>query len=197
MNRPHTLRTIAEAMGREKRTAQYWYQQAKEQHGELGELIDGTRHFSDEERALLVQFAGDRPAATPPVTIDQGNHARSVTVQIGSQETSLEQFRTTRTRQHLANPREFMTNLVSFLDQIEEGMESAEKQQEEELHQLKTLKRQSQKRVEQFRRRADEYRIKTDILTTIQNTELEELADMAEEINAMGKPAAAPSPSAG
>ncbi len=62
MNRPHTLRTIAEGMGREKRTAQLWYQQAKEQHGELGAIVNGTRYFSDEERAILEQYAGVKPA---------------------------------------------------------------------------------------------------------------------------------------
>lgn len=58
--KPHTLRTIADEMGREKRTVQLWYQRAKNEHGELGELMDGTRYFSDSERDVLIGFAGEK-----------------------------------------------------------------------------------------------------------------------------------------
>lgn len=70
MERIHTLRTIADQVGRDKRTAQNWYTQAKSQHGELGEIIDGTRCFDDSEREILLSYAGaDRPAA--PSTVHQ------------------------------------------------------------------------------------------------------------------------------
>ncbi len=63
--RNHTLSSIAEGMGREKRTAQAWYTRAKSEHGELGQIVDGCRYFSDHERAILVGYAGaDRPQST-------------------------------------------------------------------------------------------------------------------------------------
>lgn len=63
--RNHTLSSIAEGMGREKRTAQAWYTRAKSEHGELGEIIEGTRYFSDDEREILISYAGaDRPQST-------------------------------------------------------------------------------------------------------------------------------------
>ncbi|MBD2153165.1 hypothetical protein [Leptolyngbya sp. FACHB-16] len=72
--RPHTLRTIADEMGRDKRTVQSWYQKAKDAHGELGEIVEGVRRFSDADRAILVTYAGDKPAprqSEPPAVRPQ------------------------------------------------------------------------------------------------------------------------------
>jgi hypothetical protein len=77
MERIHTLRTIADELGRDKRTVQNWYTQAKDQHGELGEIIDGTRYFNAEERSILVSYAGadcTPTKTTAKVEIDSGNH---------------------------------------------------------------------------------------------------------------------------
>jgi hypothetical protein len=137
-------------------------------------------------QTLLLQEFGK--AAAPQITVEQGNHQSALTLHVGQAAASLEQFRTDRTRLALTNPREFMSGLTGFLDQIEQGMEQAEAQQEQELLQVRQLKRQSQKRIEQFRRRADEYRIKTDVLAHIQNAELDDLQDLAAEVNALGKP---------
>ncbi|MBD2261053.1 hypothetical protein [Pseudanabaena sp. FACHB-2040] len=142
---------------------------------------------AEAQRALLGEF---KTVQVPEVTIETGNHAAALILKIGSQHSNLEQFRTDRIRQALANPQEFITSLTGFLDQLEEGMGQAEAHQEQELLQVRQLKRQSQKRIEQFRRRADEYRIKTDLLASIQNAELDDLQVLAEETNALGKSAA-------
>lgn len=63
--RIHTLSSIAAELGRDKRTVQLWFTKAKSEHGELGRIIDGCRYFSDDERAILVGYAGaDRPQST-------------------------------------------------------------------------------------------------------------------------------------
>lgn len=146
-----------------------------------------TSHGLDDaaQQTLLREFGKEVP---PQTTVEPGNHSCSLTLQVGTTAANLEQFRTDRIRQQLANPREFMAGLTGFLDQIEAGMDTAEQQQEAELAQLRLLKRQSQRRIHAFRRRADEYRIKTDVLTHIQNAELDELAALADEVNALGKP---------
>lgn len=147
--------------------------------------LDTSNGLDEAAQALLLKEFGKE--VVPQVEVEQGNHRSAMTLQVGANAANLEQFRTDRTRSALANPREFMTGLTGFLDQIEEGMELAETQQEQELQQLRQVKRQSQKRIEQFRRRADEYRIKTDVLGHIQNAELDELQDLAEEVNHLGK----------
>ena len=123
------------------------------------------------------------------VVVETGNHTTSKMVRVGVGAASLEQFRTTRDRQQLANPKQFMGEALEFLDAIEVGMDEAEAQQEQDLQDLRSTKKRVQKRVEKFRRRADEYRIKSDLMTQIQNTEMEDLEDLAGELSAMGKPA--------
>ncbi|HEY9881483.1 MAG TPA: hypothetical protein V6D29_23720 [Leptolyngbyaceae cyanobacterium] len=147
--------------------------------------IDTSNGLNYEAQTLLLREFGKE--AAPQTKVEQGNHRNALTLTVGSDTASLEQFRTDRIRQALANPREFMSGLTGFLDQLEEGMEQAEAQQEQELLQVRQLKRQSQKRIEQFRRRADEYRIKTDVLASIQNAELDDLTALAQEVNALGK----------
>ncbi|HEY9876866.1 MAG TPA: hypothetical protein V6D29_00360 [Leptolyngbyaceae cyanobacterium] len=150
--------------------------------------IDTSNGLDYSAQTLLLKEFGKE--AAPQTTVEQGNHRNALTLTVGSEAASLEQFRTDRVRQALANPREFMSGLTGFLDQLEEGMEQAEAQQEQELLQVRQLKRQSQKRIEQFRRRADEYRLKTDILANIQNAELDDLTALTQEVNALGKPSA-------
>lgn len=65
MKRTHTLASIAAEAGRDKRTVQGWFGKAKEKHGILGEIDTNcnTRFFDDDERAILLSYAGsDRPA---------------------------------------------------------------------------------------------------------------------------------------
>ncbi|MBD2259902.1 hypothetical protein [Pseudanabaena sp. FACHB-2040] len=147
--------------------------------------LDTSNGLDYEAQARLLKEFGKE--AVPQVTVEEGNHRSDMTLHVGQAAASLEQFRTDRTRSALSNPREFMAGLTGFLDQIEQGMELAEAQQEQELQQVRHLKRQSQKRIEQFHRRSDEYRIKTDVLAHIQNAEIDDLADLAEEINTLGK----------
>ena len=127
-------------------------------------------------------------ATAPRVSVEVGNHATRKMIHVGATAASLEQFRTQRDRLQLGNRGEFVTHALGFLDQLEEGIEAAEAEQEQELQQIRTAKKQVSKRVEKFRRRADEYRIKSDLLAQIQNTELEDLEDLASELTAMGKP---------
>lgn len=187
MNRVHTLRSIANDLSREKRTAQAWYTQAKAEHGELGELIDGTRCFNDAERNILLSYAGVDRSAPTKVAIEVGNHVSSKMVHVGASAASLEQFRTSRTRNQLANRVDFLKQVTGFLDQLEEGMNAAEEEAEQELQEIRAVKRQTVKRIDRFRRRADEYRLKTDILASIQNAEIDEIEDLAAEINSLGK----------
>jgi hypothetical protein len=55
-----TLADIAESQNVIKRTAQGWLSKAKKEHGEIGEIVNGTRRFSEADRDILVSYA------TPP-----------------------------------------------------------------------------------------------------------------------------------
>jgi len=156
--------------------------------------IDTADGLSDEAIARLKLEYGivDQPAeqsSPAAVTVEVGNHVVSKMVRVDASAVSLEQFRTNRDRLSLAQPTQFVSEALTFLDQLEEGMAQAETQQEKELQRLRAVKKQVEKRVDQFRRRADEYRIKTDLLAQIQSAEMEEIEDLAAELNSMGKPA--------
>lgn len=149
--------------------------------------VEKLIQFIDPTFQLASQSANQTASQPQQIEIEMGNHAQSKALTVSAKSSNLEQFRTDRIRQGLANPQEFMSGLDSMLDQIELGMDAAEAEQEQELQQLRLIKRKTQKRVEQFRRRSDEYRLKTDILASIQNSELDELEELTTEVNALGK----------
>ncbi|WP_206754421.1 hypothetical protein [Leptolyngbya sp. FACHB-321] len=81
MERRHTLRSIAAATDRDKRTVQSWFRKANDNsRNEVGALIDGVRYFSDDERNQLLAYMGEKPRvgegapAVPTVTVEIGNH---------------------------------------------------------------------------------------------------------------------------
>lgn len=174
MSSATSLKEAAETLGVSKTTL---FRKCRE----MGIPTGGGLSADDMDR-----LHGEFPAA-PKVEVEMGNHAAPVNLNVQADCTSLELFRTDRTRQQLANPKEFMASLDGFLNQIETGMDMAEQQQEAELHQVRSMKRQAVTRLNQFRTRAQEYRIKSDLLAHVQNAELDELESVAEEINALGK----------
>ncbi|PSB28713.1 hypothetical protein [Stenomitos frigidus] len=81
MERRHTLRSIAAATDRDKRTVQSWFRKASDAcQDEVGALIDGVRYFDDDERAQLLAYMGEKPGPVaaapviPTVTVEIGNH---------------------------------------------------------------------------------------------------------------------------
>lgn len=59
--RPHTLASIAEECGVNKRAVQDWLKKARANKSmlteDIGEIINGARHFNDAERDILLQYA--------------------------------------------------------------------------------------------------------------------------------------------
>jgi len=58
MKRVHTYTSISKEKSRDKRTVQGWCDKARRDGHELGEIINGARMFSDEERTLILTYAG-------------------------------------------------------------------------------------------------------------------------------------------
>jgi len=61
MKRIHTYTSISKEKKREKRTVQGWHEKARGDGHNLGEIVNGVRMFSDEERTLLLSYAGATP----------------------------------------------------------------------------------------------------------------------------------------
>ena len=62
VERPHTLNSIAAECEASKRSTQNWLKKAVDKYGELGELREGARYFSDAEREQVLEFASSRKA---------------------------------------------------------------------------------------------------------------------------------------
>lgn len=184
-----SIKQVASAHGVSDRTVRNWLNAARQDGKDLGNMRNGKLFFTAEEAENLASYGRQADVIEPEFVVEEGNH-REVRALAVPNASSLEQFRTDRIRGALANPREFVAGVDGFLDELERGMDAAESQQEQELLVTRQTKRQALQRIERFRRRADEYRIKTDILASIQNAELDDLDELAGEVASMGKPAA-------
>lgn len=71
--RPHTLNSIAVECEVSKRSAQNWLRKAVDKYGELGQLREGARHFSNVEREQVLEFASSRKAQSPKATPPSSN----------------------------------------------------------------------------------------------------------------------------
>jgi len=184
-----SIKQVANTHGVTDRTVRNWLSDARQDGKELGTMRSGKLYFTAEEVAELSSYGrqSDTEVLETEFVVDEGNHREIKTLSVPNF-SSLEQFRTGRIRQGLANPTHFVGQVGGYLDELEHCMTIAESEQERELAQTRQTKRLAQQRIDRFRRRADEYRIKTDILASIQNAELDEIDDLAGEVSAMGKP---------
>jgi hypothetical protein len=188
-----SIKQAAIAQGVSDRTIRNWLDAARKDGKEVGRIRGNKLMFTDSELSELSSYGRqvDDEVIEPEFVVEEGNHRELKTLSVPNF-SSLERFRTDRTRQTLANPREFVRDADGLLSELEQGMTLAEMQQEQELLLTRQTKRQVQQRIERFRRRSDEYRIKTDILASIQNAELDELDDLADEVGSLGKSQDAP-----
>lgn len=184
-----SIKQVATAHGVSDRTVRNWLESARKEVGSIGTMRNGKLVFTPEEIATLASYGrqSEPESIEAEFVVEEGNHREIKTLSVPGF-ASLERFRTDRVRQGLANPTQFVGQVDGFLDELEQCMGLAEAEQERELAQTRQTKRQAQQRIDRFRRRADEYRIRTDILASIQNAELDELDDIADEVGSLGKP---------
>ncbi|MEL6776511.1 MAG: hypothetical protein AAFO06_04580 [Cyanobacteria bacterium J06597_16] len=79
-NRTLTLLDVAALANTTKRTAQRWLEKATTAHGEIGELVEGTRLFSNEEKDILLSYQSKRPQNT--VVADEPEQTQPVAAEI-------------------------------------------------------------------------------------------------------------------
>ncbi|MGG6295260.1 hypothetical protein ACQ4M4_12795 [Leptolyngbya sp. AN02str] len=81
IDRPHTITSISTDFRIQRRTVQLWLQKAKADGHDLGELIDDVRHFSDEERGILVQY-GKTPKTPAPTDFIEEDEPPAIATQV-------------------------------------------------------------------------------------------------------------------
>jgi hypothetical protein len=184
----HSLRTIADAANREKRTVQNWYARAKEEHGELGILVNGVRLFTNEERDILTSYAGaDRPDPlpepdTPPVTVVAGNHHLVLAPPIMPQAFSLESLRSSEAVS-FEDPLALANRALAIADQIQTAMDADLKARQQANEELK-------KRIQTMKLNQLKYEIQANILDSATTDRTISLQDSLAELARLGKPPA-------
>jgi len=195
--RPHTLKSIAYEANREKRTVQRWYEKACAAHDteELGEVIDGTRYFSDAERQMLLTYLGERTAettesqpVTPTITVETGNHQMVLATPQLPTAFSLESLRSTEVVA-IADPLAVAAEFLQLADQLTDAMQADIQARQHRVQQAKAAKDVIAQKTQALQLEARLYQLQTAHLDTALNQETEEFTAKLSTLQAMGKPA--------
>lgn len=197
--RPHTLASIAEAHGVNKRATQAWLRQAKEaEGGEVGEIVGKTRYFSDEERDILLQYAGEPRAKTTqtevlePLSIETENHCNTLAKpDLEDVEFSLERFRADDVEALMfENPGSVADQFITVADRLVEAMDADIYQREQRLKATKDAQGKVAAKAQDLKLEQRLYRDRARDLDTAQNSETAALQDAVEALQDLGKPKA-------
>lgn len=199
--RPHTLASIAEAHGVNKRAAQNWLRQAKAANGrEVGGLIGKTRYFSDEERDFLLQYAGEPRAKTAktevlePLTVETGNHCNTlVSPELGEMSFSLERFRASDVEALMfENPSSVADQFAMVADRLVDAMDADIQQREQSLKATKDAQSKVAAKAQDLKLEQRLYRDRARDIDKAQTSETQALQDAVRALQNLGKPQATP-----
>jgi hypothetical protein len=183
--RIHTLASIAAEHGSIKRTAQNWQAKAKADHGELGEVIGGTRKFNDTEKAILLSYAGE-PKAKPepttttppaaaesvalaPVEVVPGNHRVSLDgPEIGGQ-IDLARFRGSLEVRSYSDPCHPANAAIQLLEAVESAMDADLENSFQQLEATAETVAKLEEKTRQLEAKSLEYRVTQGVLSRLQN----------------------------
>ena len=192
--RSHTLRTIALQTDRDKRTVQRWYEKAcSDCADEVGEVIDGTRYFSDDEREMMLAHMGEKPKAVEPepdkqaVTVEIGNHQLVLTQPELPQTYSLESLRQSEVVA-FDDPLAIAAQFLQTADVLTAEMHKDIRVREQKLQQTQQAKAAIAEKAAEFKLEARLYRERTEMLATAQSQETQGLQQSLTTLQNLGKP---------
>jgi hypothetical protein len=188
MNRLHTLRTIAEELGRDKRTVQLWYSAEKEVRGEFGEILSGTRCFSDEERSWLISHYRETVPKTASVTVETGNHQIVLSNPELPAAYSLEGLRKSEAIT-IEDPLAVAQQFLQVADQLTQAMQADIEQREERLQKTRRAKDAIASKAAELKIEQRLYSERARQIDTTQSLETQSLQDALGLIQALGKSA--------
>jgi hypothetical protein len=195
IDRPHTLRTIALEVDRDKRTVQRWLDRAAADGADpIGEVIDGTRYFSDDEKAMLLAHMGDKPQvlstanepAKPAVTVEVGNHQIVLAQPELPQLYSLESLRQSDVVA-FDDPLAIAAQFLQTADALTEEMQRDIRVREQKLQQTQQAKAAITEKATEFKLEARLYRERTEMLATAQSQETQGLQQSLHTLQNLGK----------
>jgi predicted DNA-binding protein YlxM (UPF0122 family) len=207
--RPWTLADIAESQNVKKRAAQNWLKRAKADHGDIGELVGTTRHFSIDERDILISYAApprpvkaepaakvqqieafpeftERPAEHRPVEVVTGNHRAMVEAPAMGNAINLAQFRGDIEVLTYRDPLAAIEAASAMIDAAESAMVEDLNQRLQVLQQTQQATAKLTQRAEDLKAQQLEYKVKQDLIGIMQNTETGKLSDLLGKAQDLG-----------
>jgi hypothetical protein len=195
--RSHTLRTIALQTDRDKRTVQRWYEKAcADCADELGEVIDGTRYFSDDEREMMMAHMGEKPKAVesvpepepeqPVPMVEIGNHQIVLAQPEMPQTYSLETLRQSEVVA-FDDPLAIAAQFLQTADVLTAEMQRDIRVREQKLQQTQQAKAAIAEKATEFKLEARLYRERTEMLATAQSQETQGLQQSLTTLQNLGK----------
>ncbi|NEP16876.1 MAG: hypothetical protein F6J97_08210 [Leptolyngbya sp. SIO4C1] len=198
-----TLLDVATLAGSTKRTAQRWLEKATAEHGELGELIEGTRLFSEAEKDTLLSYQSKRPQNTvtadepeqpAPVAAElqiyEGNHQVTLPTPQLSSGFALDTLRADADVLSYDDPLTLAQSVLAQNQQIIGAMDVHRQQQVQKLAATSQALQAIQLSNQQLRDAAVEYKIDSRVQGAQLNQATQQLGMAVAEQQRLGKPVA-------
>lgn len=191
----HTVSTIAADLNVSTRAVKNWLAAAKAgEHGEIGQLVNGKRHFSDAERDILLAYASDRVKAAPTgqttptaaaLTVVTGNHRQTIEAPNFGGSISLANLRGTAEIAAYADPVAAANAAAALMAAAAEAMDLDAAARLAVLQETQAAAAALERQAADLQQRQIEYRVKSDLIGLIQNRETARLGELLGKASAL------------
>ncbi|MGB7086677.1 MAG: hypothetical protein WBD47_14060 [Phormidesmis sp.] len=179
--RQHTLASIAAVAGTTKRTAQRWFTKC----GDIGELTDNVRYFSDAERDQLLSHQSKRTEKAVPVKAEvvTGNHRSTSELSIDTETpVSLAKWRGNQDVQLATLSGDNLSAVERLALEVSEAMDADLSAQLESYSATQEQIKRAQAVKAALDRKSLKYEIETELLGKLQSQGSGDLQGLTEEI---------------
>jgi hypothetical protein len=191
----HTVSTIAADLNVSTRAVKNWLAAAKAgEYGEIGQLVNGKRVFTDSERDILLSYASDRVKAAPTgqttptaaaLTVVTGNHRQTIDAPNFGGSISLANLRGTAEIAAYADPVAAANAAAALMAAAAEAMDLDAAARLEVLQQTQAAAAALERQAADLQTRQIEYRVKSDLIGLIQNQETARLGELLGKASAL------------
>lgn len=181
--RPHTLKSIAESVRRDKRTIQIWYFRAKTDRGDFGVIAGGTRRFNDAERSILLSYG---TSTIDTSIVDQPSSQIVVDAPSLPDRYSLDSLQVSQA-QSFDDPLAVAQKFTAVADMLVAAMESDIEARSAKLNQAIEAKKQIDAKSQELRLEQRLYRDRTKSIDSQLTSQTNDLQVALEQLASLGK----------
>jgi hypothetical protein len=189
----HTFKSITDETQRDPRTVRRWYEKACQHQGvtEFGTLINGTRHFTDDEKAAIMAFY-------VPITPTELQKPQSPTVEVGNhqivlaspempQTYSIESLRSSEAVS-FDDPLAVAQQFLTIADSLTQAMDADIRERESKLRLTRQAREQIDQKVNELKIKKQFYQTRTLLADQELTHETSQLQHSLEQVQTLGKP---------